>query len=123
MTATNKQRKPRTVVPLKERILRMSSWDMKTGCYVWQGSFRPGTGYPQMSSNDRNAQGKYKIVFAHRVAYQEWVGPLEAEMTIDHLCGNTKCVNYKHLEQVTRAENIRRFWENKRKLAAQNTAQ
>ncbi len=24
-----------------------------------------------MSSNDRNAQGKYKIVFAHRVAYQE----------------------------------------------------
>jgi len=76
-----------------------------------------------MSSNDRNAQGKYKIVFAHRVAYQEWVGPLEAEMTIDHLCGNTKCVNYKHLEQVTRAENIRRFWENKRKLAAQNTAQ
>lgn len=113
-----KERKPRTVVPIRERILRMSSWDMKTGCYIWQGSCRPGTNYPQMSSNEKNAQGKYKIVFAHREAYKAWVGPIAEDLTIDHLCGNTKCVNYKHLEPVSRAENIRRYWEKKRK---QNT--
>lgn len=116
MTKETKQRKPRTLTPLKERILRMSTWDTKTGCYVWQGSFRPGTTYPQMSSNQKNAQGKYKIVFAHRVAYQEWVGPIAEGLTIDHLCGNTRCVNYKHLEPVTRQENIRRYWAKKRQL-------
>ena len=118
MTEAVKQRKPRTLMPMQERILRMSSWDTKTGCYVWQGSFRPGTTYPQMSSQEKNAQGKYKIVFAHREAYKAWVGPIADGLTIDHLCGNTRCVNYKHLEAVTREENIKRYWAKKKKSAS-----
>jgi hypothetical protein len=71
-----------------------------------------------MSSQEKNAQGKYKIVFAHREAYKAWVGPIADGLTIDHLCGNTRCVNYKHLEAVTREENIKRYWAKKKKSAS-----
>jgi hypothetical protein len=77
-----------------------------------------------MSSNEKNAQGKYKIVFAHREAYKAWKGEIPEGYTIDHAgCpfGTTACVNPKHLEAVSRTENIRRYWEKKRNLAIQNT--
>lgn len=118
MTEETKQRKPRTTTPIRERILRMSVWNKETDCYIWQGSLRPNSGYPQMSSTEKNAQGKYKIVFAHRAAYEAWVQPIPEGLTIDHLCGNPLCVNYKHLEPVTRSENIKRYWDKKREAQA-----
>lgn len=39
----------------------------------------------------------------------EWlVGPIPADHDIDHVCGNSLCVNPAHLEPVTPHENRRR---------------
>ena len=45
---------------------------------------------------------------AHRVSYEETVGPIPDGLEIDHLCRVRDCVNPAHLEPVTRAENARR---------------
>lgn len=46
---------------------------------------------------------------AHRFIYEQMVGPIPEGLTIDHLCRNTKCVNYeKHLEPVSAMINILR---------------
>lgn len=44
----------------------------------------------------------------HRLAWEEVNGPIPEDMTIDHLCRVRTCVNVKHLELVTIAENNRR---------------
>lgn len=63
-------------------------------CWVWTASTRDGE-YGQFRDDD---QAK---VFAHRWAYEWFVGPIPAGLTIDHLCRNPRCVNPAHLEPVT----------------------
>jgi hypothetical protein len=45
---------------------------------------------------------------AHRVAYQEFVGPIPDGYVIDHLCRNPPCCNPAHLEAVPFRVNLRR---------------
>jgi hypothetical protein len=84
--------------PVLERIQRLSKTTPE-GCWEWQGT-APG-GYGRMYINNRN-------VSVHRTSYELFVGPIAADMTIDHLCLNKRCWNPEHLEQVTFAENARR---------------
>ena len=78
----------------------------ENGCWLWQGALtkqdRPGGGgYPRFK------QGQ-KTVLAHRLSYQEWVGPLVEGMEIDHSCNVRSCVNPDHLIQVTPRQNASR---------------
>lgn len=72
------------------------------GCWLWTGA-HAASGYPQIG-NDR------KVHYAHRIAYELFVGPIPEGLHIDHLCGVRSCVNPEHLEAVTQAENNRRAW-------------
>lgn len=69
-------------------------------CWIWTASTTK-RGYPKFKLSS------YNLVLSHRQAYEWWVGPLDPDLTIDHIdtCKNIKCVNPNHLEQVTREEN------------------
>lgn len=71
-------------------------------CHLWLGSLNMVThGYGQISIDGRTVR-------AHRWIWEFERGPIPDGMTIDHLCGTKECVNTRHLEVVTHAENSRR---------------
>jgi len=86
-------------------------------CWKWSGARMP-CGYGRFQVDTVKAGGRKRPsgVLAHRYAYELFVGPIPAGLTIDHLCRNTSCVNPEHLEPVTLSENTRR------QLAAQKAA-
>jgi hypothetical protein len=68
-------------------------------CWEWQrGRIPDGYGVAFDRATRRH-------IGAHRVYYEELVGPIPDGMTIDHLCRNPACVNPGHLEPVTMREN------------------
>ena len=71
-----------------------------SACWLWPGALTGG-GY-----GHRWWHGKTNRV--HRVAYELSVGPITKGLQLDHLCRNRPCFNPRHLEPVTRRENILR---------------
>ena len=67
-----------------------------SGCWMWLGN------------RVRNGYGRFRHSYAHRIAFEQWRGPIPASREIDHLCRNKGCVNPDHLDLVTRSENNRR---------------
>jgi hypothetical protein len=47
-----------------------------------------------------------KKVYAHRVFYVEFIGPIPKGTEIDHECENHACVNPEHLQAVSHRENV-----------------
>lgn len=75
-----------------------------TGCWEWTAYLAHGYG---MFTSGTRLRG-YKGHLAHRLVYQMLVGPIPEGLELDHLCRNTSCCNWQHVEPVTHAENIRR---------------
>jgi hypothetical protein len=92
---------PETLERRRERFLRYVKVDA-AGCWIWTGS-RMKSGYGRFKVRS------YETRFAHRVAYEIWVGPIPSDHQLDHLCSVKPCVNPTHLEPVTHGENVRRW--------------
>ena len=72
----------------------------ENGCWIWFGSVLSG-GYAHLCVCGRH-------YLAHRLAYEQTIGPIPAGTQLDHLCGVRNCINPAHLEPVSAAVNARR---------------
>lgn len=86
--------------PLDESDYTVEDRGYKTPCWIRIG-FTTSTGYGKVAVAGRQ-------MYAHRVMYEQKVGPIPEGMELDHLCRQTKCIRPDHLEPVTRAINLRR---------------
>ena len=71
----------------KQYILDRIRLDEKTGCWVWQKSLRPQTGYGQVGGYPHTA---------HRLSYMLWKGEI-GDLLVRHQCHNKVCCNPDHL--------------------------
>lgn len=76
-------------------------------CWNWSGSIRNGYGAFWF---------KKRVLGAHRVAYELWVGELGESDVVHHKCGNRTCVRPAHLQAVCAAENNAEMLERKHYL-------
>lgn len=68
-----------------------------TDCITWPGRLT-SEGYVAIWKDGRPQ-------LAHRLLYEQHVGPIPAGLTIDHLCSNRACLNWRHYEVVSLGEN------------------
>lgn len=87
-------------LPLDQRLGRYTERE-PDGCWRWTGT-RDRQGYPFL-----NVGGAPRR--AHRLMYEQLVGPIPSGLELDHLCRVRDCVNPSHLEAVTHTENMRRM--------------
>jgi hypothetical protein len=73
--------------------------DDPDACWGWTGIKEKG--YSRISVGHSPVQ-------AQRVAYELFVGPIPEDYEVDHTCRNPECTNPRHLEAVTKVENLRR---------------
>ena len=72
-----------------------------TDCDDWPGYVNPdGYGWAW----DAEAR---KVRFTHIMAWEEARGPVTEGKELHHKCGNKRCRNVEHLEELTRAEHNR----------------
>src|SRR3990167_34937 len=89
---------------LKERQLRevLSKIIFKTHrcCWEWNG-YKTKEGYGRIKMTDFRTM-------AHIVTYRMFREDIPKGLSIDHLCGNTSCVNPWHMEAVPIEVNVMR---------------
>lgn len=83
---------------MADRLLGKCIPEPNSGCWLWFGATNP-KGYG-------NVAVKGRTVGAHRLSYEEFVGPIPDGLDLDHLCRMPCCINPAHLEPVTRRENV-----------------
>ena len=88
---------------LPERFWDKVSPCPMSGCWLWTGMLN-GNGYGLKRRGGRGT-GHHVV---HRFAFQALVGPVPADLDLDHLCRVRCCCNPAHLEPVSRRENILR---------------
>lgn len=89
-----------------EQRLRHVGWSERTvrpdlgPCWEWNGNVGRN-GYGRIT-----VQGQ-KMIYVHRVAYQEWVSDIEDGGVICHRCDNPPCMNPDHLFVGSMRDNMR----------------
>lgn len=76
--------------------------DKTDTCWLWTGKLA-GRGYGQVSAK---VDGRWTMVYAHRVSYERHHGPIPAGMEVLHSCDVPNCVRPDHLSVGTRRQNM-----------------
>lgn len=84
---------------LRRFVAKVEVYD-PTGCWMWTGSCDKRGGYPRLWSRGKNQR-------AHRLSYAMFVGPIPDDLTVDHTCRCTCCVNPMHLTLKTVSDNAK----------------
>ena len=82
---------------LAERLIARTKIGDGTECWEWTGAV--ANGYGRIVVPDTVCP--YRVMLVHRLSYLLFNGPLDAQLQIDHLCRNRRCIRPDHLEQVT----------------------
>ena len=94
--------------PIEERF-----WDKvdippdPDGCWEWNAATRNGYGVI-------GRPGLPTVEYAHRWIFQKFHGPLDDGKEVCHSCNNRLCVNFTHLYQGTRSDNMKQCWRDGR---------
>lgn len=83
------------------RLLKYLPERFEGQCWLWTSSVNTD-GYGTI----RPTRGKTTCV--HILMYTRHIGPVPEGLELDHICGNRRCCNPKHLEPVTHRENVLR---------------
>lgn len=89
-----------------EEALKFYSKIMPSGCVEWTGPTRGGYG--------RVALGNGRRTTAHRAAFEIAHGKVDKKNEIHHVCGNTLCINVKHLERLSKFDHINKLKRDER---------
>lgn len=97
------RRRGRPARPVADRFReKIAKTDL---CWFWTGP-QTARGYGYLIVT--NGRASSKMLYAHRISHEMYLGPIPDGLVIDHLCRNIRCVNPDHLEAVTQGENVRR---------------
>lgn len=99
MFAFRAQWAPKIKISTEHHLDGCPCWDW-TGWNTGHGTGR-GRGYGKVRVNGKGAM-------AHRAVYEAMVRTIQPGMELDHLCKRRNCVNPRHVEEVTRFENVMR---------------
>lgn len=92
---------------LKKRLIKNSTVDADTGCWVWRGKVS-SSGYGQLTV--RILGKAYPVnLYVHRLAVVVFQGKrLRDDCHVDHKCRNQLCLNPEHVRQVKATTNLSR---------------
>lgn len=89
--------------PVRAHVEKVFEKTTRTpSCWIYTG-FKTEKGYGLLGVGSPR-----KLVRAHRVVYEELVGPIPEGLQLDHLCRERACVHPGHLEPVTPRQNVLR---------------
>jgi hypothetical protein len=84
-------------LPLRQRF--EAKLRITPGCWLWT-AYRNSAGYGTIKSGRT-------MEFAHRLAYEFYVGPIPPGLYVMHRCDNPSCANPDHLVLGSQLDNIR----------------